>query len=355
MNHAIRSRLIPAWIVAATIAGLLVTAVIARPVAATAPMACPGGALTLATANSATEAIGVDDDLELRLNGTTFYNNNDEVASNLTPIKFVAAYGDQLRVIASNSTIYGDHEYIASLALYCDANGSTQVLEPTPTEYFPIGAYGAVFYDKTFTIDFSDSDATDPTVTITTPPDGAVYVLGQVVLADYSCADEAGGSGLATCTGDVADGAAIDTSAVGPHTFAVTGTDNAGNSTTVRHAYAVGYDFRGFFQPVDNLPVVNSVKAGSAIPIKFSLNGNQGLAIFATGYPKSQVIACTSDGSVDGVEETLTAGSSSLSYDASLDQYVYVWKTEKSWAGTCRQLVVKLIDGTLHRANFLLR
>ena len=37
---------------------------------------------------------------------------------------------------------------------------------------------------------------------------------------------------------------------------------------------------------------------------------------------------------------------------SSLDQYTYVWKTNKAWAGTCRQLVVKLDDGTYHRANF---
>ena len=33
-------------------------------------------------------------------------------------------------------------------------------------------------------------------------------------------------------------------------------------------------------------------------------------------------------------------------------QYVYVWKTDKAWSGTCRQLVVKLSDNTEHRANF---
>ena len=52
------------------------------------------------------------------------------------------------------------------------------------------------------------------------------------------------------------------------------------------------------------------------------------------------------------VEETVTAGGSSLSYDPTTGQYIYVWKTEKSWAGTCRQLRVKLMDGTSHIANF---
>ena len=114
----------------------------------------------------------------------------------------------------------------------------------------------------------------------------------------------------------------------------------------------VRYEWTGFFRPVDNLPTYNAAKAGSAIPVKFSLSGYQGLNIFATGYPKSDTIECESMGTVDGLLETVTAGKSSLSYDATDDQYIYVWKTDKSWANSCRQLVVLLIDGTYHRANF---
>jgi len=114
----------------------------------------------------------------------------------------------------------------------------------------------------------------------------------------------------------------------------------------------IDYDFAGFFQPVDNLPVFNSVKAGQAIPVKFSLGGDQGLSIFASGYPMSAPTQCTSTDPVDGIEETVTAGSSSLSYDASTDTYTYVWKTNKTWANSCRQLIVTLKDGTIHRANF---
>ena len=73
--------------------------------------------------------------------------------------------------------------------------------------------------------------------------------------------------------------------------------------------YNVNYAWRGVFQPVDNQPMLNSVKAGSAIPVKFSLGGNQGLSIIASGYPASKVVACDA-APADAIEVTSTAGSS---------------------------------------------
>lgn len=203
-------------------------------------------------------------------------------------------------------------------------------------------------------LDWQSLDATAPTITITTPANGAQYILGSTVHADYSC-DDPGGSGVATCAGPVADGAPIDTASVGAKSFTVNATDNAGNPSSSTHTYTVVYDFEGFFSPVDNLPVLNSVKAGSSVPVRFSLNGDQGLSIFAAGYPKSETIACDSTAPVDGVEETVSAGSTGLTYDASLDEYRYVWRTSRPWTGTCRQLVVKLADGNSYRANFKLK
>jgi hypothetical protein len=112
-----------------------------------------------------------------------------------------------------------------------------------------------------------------------------------------------------------------------------------------------GYTFRGFFQPVDNSPTVNVAKAGSAIPVKFSLNGNQGLNIFAAGYPKFVASPCAG-GATDVIESTVTANASGLTYDAATDTYNYVWKTEKTWAGHCGTLNVTLADGSSHTANF---
>jgi len=114
------------------------------------------------------------------------------------------------------------------------------------------------------------------------------------------------------------------------------------------------WSFTGFFQPVDNAPVFNTVKAGQGVPVKFSLSGNQGLGIFAAGYPKSVAIACPSATSTDSIEAT-TAGKSGLSYDRDTDTYTYVWKTNKAWANTCRQLILVLKDGTIHVAYFQLK
>jgi predicted extracellular nuclease len=112
------------------------------------------------------------------------------------------------------------------------------------------------------------------------------------------------------------------------------------------------YDFTGFFTPVKNLPAVNSAKAGSSVTVKFSLAGDYGLDIFVDGYPRSQEIDCESRTPRGDSAATTTAGGSSLYYDAEVDQYIYVWGTEKNWSRTCRRLDVLLQDGTHHYADF---
>jgi len=116
--------------------------------------------------------------------------------------------------------------------------------------------------------------------------------------------------------------------------------------------FGQAYAFSGFFQPVDNPPTVNVAKAGAAIPVKFSLGGDQGLGIFATGFPSSQQIACSSSSPASDIEEAVTVGGSGLTYDPTTDQYTYIWKTSTTWKGQCRKLTVKLNDGSVHTANF---
>jgi PKD domain/WD40-like Beta Propeller Repeat/Dipeptidyl peptidase IV (DPP IV) N-terminal region len=82
-------------------------------------------------------------------------------------------------------------------------------------------------------------DTTAPSIVVSAPENGRAYALGASVVADYSCSDEAGGSGVASCLGTVADGAAIDTSTAGSHSFAVVATDLAGNRASTSVAYTV--------------------------------------------------------------------------------------------------------------------
>jgi hypothetical protein len=89
------------------------------------------------------------------------------------------------------------------------------------------------------------------------------------------------------------------------------------------------------------------------VPVKFTLGGNLGLNILAANSPSSALYAC-GGGIEDAVEETVTAGGSSFTYDATTGQYIYVWKTDKAWAGTCRKLTVTLKDGTSRQALFKL-
>ena len=204
-------------------------------------------------------------------------------------------------------------------------------------------------------------DKLPPNVVVTGVTSGATYAQGSVPAAGCSTTDQAGLSGVDASATVAVSGPA---SGVGSFTATCSGaTDRAGNSAApVSVTYNVVYNWTGFFQPIDNNPdqsgnpalatVWNSAKAGQAIPVKFSLHGDQGLSIFQAGYPKSTKVACPGALPVVDVIETYAASTPGLHYDPSADQYNYVWKTATSLAGTCQRLEVKLVDGTTHYTFF---
>jgi alpha-tubulin suppressor-like RCC1 family protein len=207
-----------------------------------------------------------------------------------------------------------------------------------------------------------------PTVTISAPVDGSAVAVGAPVGVVAAISDP-GTTDTTTCSIDWGDGSP-STMCDATHIFGspgvfgivITASDDDGGDSTASVGIVVnpiqepapGYDFDGFYVPVDNAPIVNVVKAGSTVPVKFGLGGDHGLDIFAAGFPIS--VSQTCDGQVgDALEETALPGSSTLTYDPGTGHYHYNWKTDKAWAGTCRRLVLQFVDGTQATAEFRFR
>jgi hypothetical protein len=224
--------------------------------------------------------------------------------------------------------------------------GSVRVGAPIDTSHSGTFSFQVTTLDKRNNLDqetihYSVADRTPPTISFSAP-NGFTYTLGDQVFASYSC-DDFPGSGISACKGDVANGAPIDTSTVGTHTFAVTAYDRAGNVARRTQTYSVLYDFYGFASPAFAWPTQNVMKAGENVPLKFSLRGVQGLNIFAPGSP-----AWAPCGALDQP----TPADGTLSYNASTDRYMFLAASSKGWVGTCYELIMTLNDGTTHRARF---
>lgn len=144
--------------------------------------------------------------------------------------------------------------------------------------------------------------------------------------------------------------------AVDPALYANTGSFTVTGSTAygdVTAHISVIYDYSGFLPPVAPAPALNDAKAGSAVPVRFSLSGDQGLDALVGGAPVFQQIDCGT-GAATGESQT-AAAAEPFQYDPAADEYKFVWKTSKALAGTCQQLVLQLDDGMEYRAYFSFR
>lgn len=113
-----------------------------------------------------------------------------------------------------------------------------------------------------------------------------------------------------------------------------------------------GYSFESFLNPVKNNPILNQVNAGSTVPVKFSLGGNYGLDILVSGYPVTQPINC-GDFSEAGSSTLPTMSNQGLKFTDG--HYQYNWKTNSSWANSCRQFVFKFTNGETAIAYFKIK
>lgn len=168
-------------------------------------------------------------------------------AATLTAVHGTACAGCTVEVFAADNDVsmHGEGKNFAGSAVAgADGRFAVSAVGVATGDSVTATATDTEGNTSEFSRNLTVTDDTAPVITLATPPDGATYVLNEDVRADYSCADEPGGSGLKSCSGSqggqlVAAGEPIDTSTSGAKTFTVTAEDNAGNVTSVTHNYTV--------------------------------------------------------------------------------------------------------------------
>ena len=204
---------------------------------------------------------------------------------------------------------------------------------------------------KTVTI---KRDATKPEITVNNGiSNGAEFYFGDVPNAPTCDATDA-------TSGVNSNGCQVSgySTAVGSHTLKFTAKDNAGNTAEEQRSYTVlPWTIKGFYQPVDMNGVLNTVKGGSTVPLKFEVfKGSTELtATSAIVTPlKASKVTCDGSATLDEIE-ILATGSTGLRYDSTAGQFIYNWQTPKK-PGECYNVKVGTQDGSFTDiAEFKLR
>jgi hypothetical protein len=210
---------------------------------------------------------------------------------------------------------------------------------PLPTDRlgaftFTVDAFDAAGNHGTASVTYRVVDNTPPEITILAPADGAQYLVGEPITASYFCHDNVDGSRI-SCTATPVD------TTLGEHTFRVDSVDASGNAASASTSYSVRYPFDGFYSPLVAEPGTVTLRAGDTVPAKFSLDGDRGLDVLARAAWRPCFV---------GTNDSSTAFGS-LNYNGGPDRYTFKWATDRSWAGSCKELLLlTLRDGTTHGA-----
>ncbi len=226
-------------------------------------------------------------------------------------------------------------------------------------------------------------DPVPPALSVTHPdnPPGSGQNLNQPVTVTVNASDSASGLEAVTCKVDGVDrvlpnpngtkasySASFTVSGYGKHPVVCAATDGVGNTAdpsntpTASDLVWIVYTFNGFFQPIANLPTVNTGKLGRTYPVKWQLIGSDGavvgdLATVVRGKLEDQLLSCgTLSGGTNPLVDTTAAGGSTLRFDASANQFVFNWDTSGITTGPgCYALDLFLNDATQHTAFFNLQ
>ena len=221
------------------------------------------------------------------------------VGSPRTPFGLaLAPDGKSLYVAAFGDAAVGQYDVAADGSLAAKA-------DPAPANFRPQAVVAV-----------KPRDEQAPTIDLATPADGAEYDAGRR-RPGRLLLRRRGRLGPCVVQGRRARRRRAGHLDAGHHDFTVVARDGDGNETTVTHGYTVtepapaaapaaaGLDFQGFLGPIHNGSVV---RAGDAIPIVFSLGGNQGLDVLADSSPTSVQTDCANPGTPTGGDPASSVG-----------------------------------------------
>lgn len=199
-------------------------------------------------------------------------------------------------------------------------------------------------------------DTVAPAITWTGgPADGASYDFGDPIPA-ASCSADDSTSGVDDQSCQVTGVAG--TAAGQSYTLTATATDKAGNRTIVAHTYRVNpWSLDGFYKPVDmGVGVLNVVKAGSTVPLKFNvLKGGTPMSSGIGATFTAKKMNCDTGGLLNDSTDFATTGSTSLRWDSAGQQWIQNWSTPTSGKGSCYLVSMTTQDLSSISATFKLK
>ncbi len=200
-------------------------------------------------------------------------------------------------------------------ALYTKGQAVNAIFSCTPPEGTGVSsctgtvANGALIDTSTvgshsFTVNAEDTDGVTaskevsytvvvpPSISLVSPADGATYTRGQAVTAVYSCSPGEG-AGVKSCSGPVANGASLDTSTVGSHSFTVDAKDTDGGAASKSVSYTV-VEAPPPDTILDSHPKSKIETKKKKVNVKFSFSSDPAGASFKCKLDSGDFVPCKS-------------------------------------------------------------